>query len=581
MIITPKKPIVPQKQAAQKKKAAQQAVTRSSSNKILLCAVLAAGAFLLLGMLLVTFKSGYTPQPSKSKLDKFVVVKTWVELTDDATAALQKNDLDTFLSMLATQVKDINAVNSKGDTLLIVAATLGNEDAVKELIIAGADVNKPNSFTKDTALIRALYNGYPEIARTLVYSGASLNTVNNYGHSPLFIALEKKYPQLIDLFLVSGVHTGLNKEYLFRSSGMKNHLGVLTMLKGGVDPNVKNEKGNTPLIISASLGDLPSVKSLLAYRADLNAANNAGNTPLIYAARYNHPKVVKELLKPQTMQAPLDLNYQNKNGETALYWAAAKGHTEIVKRLLAEGADPTIAAKDGLVPSRVAQKNGRTDVLEWFNKDYVTVHNEVVKEDKEALKAQALAEGRDPKELEDEEQIKEQPVTDNDIFTAAANNNKPLAEKVLEQNKAVIFNKNSAGQTPFLVAVDSGHIEMANFLLEKGSRLFESSGKGNALHIAVRNGNIEMLKNLVAKSRAAGNLASMLEYKVPPAKGKIPVSPIYFAAQACNKEIYDYLVSLGAKEGTISKEAVAMGFESPAYLMSQCKAKVAQAKQLR
>ena len=553
----------------------------SGNNKVLLYALLGIAGILFLAMILITFKSGYSPKPSKSKLDKFVVVKSSVELADDAVAALQKADMDTFLSLLATQIKDINAVNSKGDTLLIAAATLGSQDAVEELIVAGADVNKPNSFTKDTALIRALYNGYPDIAKRLVYSGASLNVTNNYGHSPLFIALEKKYPELIDLFLISGVRLGLNNEYLFRSSGTKNHLGVLTMLKGGIDPNIKNEKGNTPLIISASLGDLPSVKTLLAYRADLNAANNDGNTPLIYAARYNHPKIVRELLRPQTMQAPVDLNYQNKNGETALYWAASKGYTDIVKRLLAAGADPTVAAKDGLVPYRVAQKNGRTQVLEWFNKDFVTLHNEVVKEDKAAMIAQAKAEGRDVSELEQEEELREQPIEDNDIFTAAANNNKVLAEKVIAQNKAVVFNKNSAGQTPFLVAVESGHKEMAEYLLDKGSRLFETSGKGNALHIAVRAGNIEMLKFLVGKAREAGSLASMIEYKVAPARGKLPVAPIYFAAKACNKEIYDYLVSLGAKEGTISKDALALGIESPAYLMSQCKAKVAQAKQLQ
>ena len=550
-----------------------------SNNKTLLFLLLGLGTCLFLAMLLVTFKNGYTPKVSKRKLEKLVSTKTSVELADDATASLQKDDLDTFLTQLSTQINDINAVNSKGDPLLIVAATLGNVDAVEELIIAGADVNKPNSFTKDTALIRSLYNGYPEIARRLIYSGANINTINNYGHSPLYIALEKKQAQLIDLFLVSGVREGLNTDYLFRSSGTKNHLGVLTMLKGGIDPNVKNEKGNTPLIISASLGDLPSVKSLLAYRADLNASNNDGNTSLIYAARYNHPKVVRELLKPQTMQPPVDLDAQNKNGETALYWAAVKGHTEIVKRLLAAGADPTIAANNGLVPYRAAQQKQRTEVLEWFNKDFVTLHNEVVKEDKAAMIAQAKAEGRDVSELEQEEELQEQAIDDKDIFTAATNNNKALAEKVIAQNKAVVFNKNSSGQTPFLVAVESGHIEMVDFLLDKESRLFESSGKGNAFHIAVKTGNIEMLKHLVGKARAAGSLANMLEYKVVPARGKLPVTPLYFAAQACNKEIYDYLVSLGAREGAISKDAVALGFESPAYLMSQCKAKVAQAKQ--
>ncbi|MBR4592755.1 MAG: ankyrin repeat domain-containing protein, partial [Elusimicrobiaceae bacterium] len=146
---------------------------------------------------------------------------------------------------------------------------------------------------------------------------------------------------MVDLFLSSGVSEGLSADYLFRASAKKNHMGVLAMLKGGIDPNISNDKGNTPLIISSSLGDLPSVRDLLAYRADINAANKDGNTSLIYAARYNQPLIVRELLKPQTMQAPVDVNAQNKSGQTALYWAASKGYTDIVKRLLAADADAT------------------------------------------------------------------------------------------------------------------------------------------------------------------------------------------------------------------------------------------------
>lgn len=301
----------------------------------------------VLVMLAFTFKSGYTPGAKGGKFDKIVVVKTPTEIADEATAALQKNDIQTFLDVLNNQARnDVNIVNSKGDPLIVAAATLGNLEAVQQLILSGADVNKVNAFNRDTALLRSLYGDHPEITRLLVYSGADINATNNYNHSPMFLALEKQKAEFIDLFLSSGVREGLSADYLFRASAKKNPMGVLAMLKGGVDPNVKNEKGNTPLIISASLGDIPSVQSLMAYRADVNAANNDGNTALIYAARYNHPKVISELLKPQTMQAPLDVNMQNNLGQTALYWGAAKGYEEVVRRLLAADADPTIAAKD-------------------------------------------------------------------------------------------------------------------------------------------------------------------------------------------------------------------------------------------
>lgn len=536
-------------------------------------AVIAALPVVLL--LAFTFKSGYTPGSKSGKFDKIVVVKTPTEIADDATAALQKKDTQTFLDILNNQAKnDPNIVNSKGDPLIVAAATMGNLEAVQQLILSGADVNKVNAFSKDTALLRSLYGNFPEITRLLVYSGADINAKNNYNHSPMYLALEKKQAEFIDLFLSSGVHEGLNTDYLFRASAQKNPMGVLAMLKGGVDPNVKNKQGNTPLIISASLGDVPSVQSLMAYRADVNAANNDGNTALIYAARYNHPEIIRELLKPQTMQAPLDVNMQNKNGQTALYWGAAKGYVEVVRRLLAADADPTIAAKDGLIPYMVARKNNRGQVLEWFNKDLNEVKNSVIEQDNAALIAQAKAEGRElPKPV-----AQQKPVTEDDIFTAARTGDMDLAKKVVASNKAAVFKKDKSGYTALFVAVENGQTEMVTYLVDNMARLFESSPKGNVLHVAVSTQNLDMLKHLVQLARKEGRLATMLEFRAAPQKNAQSMTPLGYAALACNEEIYNYLVSIGAKTGGLTKTPNVLGYKTPADLMAECKAKPAQAK---
>ena len=554
-----------------------EAISLLTKKPLITLAVIAAIPIVL--MLAFTFKSGYTPSSKNSEYDKIVVVKTPTEIADEATAALQKKDTQTFLNILNEQAKNNpNIVNSKGDPLIVAAATMGNLEAVQQLILNGADVNKTNSFTKDTALLRSLYGNFPQITRLLVYSGADINAKNNYNHSPMYVALEKKQAEFIDLFLSSGVREGLNSAYLFRACAQKNPMGVLAMLKGGIDPNVKNEKGNTPLIISASLGDVSSVQSLMAYRADVNAANNDGNTALIYAARYNHPEIIRELLKPQTMQAPLDVNMQNKAGQTALYWGASKGYEEVVRRLLAADADPTIAANDGLIPYMIARKNNRGQVLKWFDMDLTQVKNSVIEQDNAALVAQAKAEGRELPQLN--QQPQEKPVTDADIFTAAQTGDMDLAKRVVESNKAVVFDKNKAGETPLLVAVENGHKEMVTYLVNNMARFYESSPKGNVFHIAVRTQNMDMLKHLVALARQEGRLAMMLEYRVAPQKNAQPMTPLGFAALLCNKEIYDYLVSIGAKTGGISKNDNILGYKTPADIMAQCKTKVSQAKTL-
>jgi ankyrin repeat protein len=499
--------------------------------------ILAAIPVLIL--LAFTFKSNWVPfKHSKSSPSKILVTQTPTEMADEVTVALQKGDTQAALELLSRKIKDVNIVNTKGDPLLVVAATLGNYTVVEELILSGVDVNKPNAFTKDTALLRSLYNGYTDIAQRLVYSGADINAMNNYHHSPLYVALEKKNVPLIEIFLTSGVKEGLTPEYLFRSVANKNEMGVLAMLKGGVNPNIVNEKGNTPLIISASLGDLPSLQDLLAYRANVNVANKEGNTALIYAAKYNHPEVIKMLLLPQTMQTPLDVNARNKAGETALYWGASRGYVEVVKRLLAAGADPTIAANNGLVPYAIAQRNGRGQVLEWLNKDIREVENAIIVQDN----AQLLAKQQ---EVAKEEQ--------GSIFTAIEKGDQERVQTLLAQDRSLLFTKDTLGRTPLLVAVEHGQKSLVTYLVNEGAKLFDVSSVGNALHIAVSHNDMGMLKQLVQKARQNSQLALMLEYKISPARNVPALTPLGWAARLCNKEVYDYLVSIGAKEGLASQ----------------------------
>ena len=317
-----------------------------------------------------TVKSGWiSSKPAKEKPISFNTNRqTPQELAEEATLALRKGDTFAFFELLNTKIKDPNIVNSHGDSLLLEAATLGNLEAVQSLIAMGADINQQNYNTRDTAVLRSVYMGHDEITQLLVYEHADLNLANNYRQTPMGLAVENQKGNLVDLFLsYGGVKSGLDSDTLLRSSAQKNRVGVLAMLKGGIDPNVSNEQGNTPLIISASLGDTDNVRTLLAYRADVNAANKEGNTAVIYAARFNHPETLLALFAPLTMQYRADINAQNNKGETALYWAAAKGYAPVVKILLAYDAKRDLKTKEGLTALDIAQKYKRQEVIDLFN----------------------------------------------------------------------------------------------------------------------------------------------------------------------------------------------------------------------
>ena len=320
---------------------------------------------LVLYTFFTSFVQNRKPSPKEVKVE--VRRQTPQEIAQQATRALEQGDTKAFLEIADTKIQDPNIVNSQGDSLLIAAATYGDAQAVQWLLSAGADVNKQNYNTRDTAILRSVINGHDDVTQLLLFAKADLNLPNNYRQTPMGIAVEKQKGGLVDLFLRNGVKAGVDGTTLLRSAATQNFVGVLGMLKGGVDPNVKNEKGNTPLIISASLGDSLSVRNLLAYQADVNQANNEGNTPLIYAARYNHPETILVLFAPLPMQDAVNINARNAKGETALYWAALKGYAPVVKILLAYDADKNIATNEGVSALDVAKRYNRQEVLQLMN----------------------------------------------------------------------------------------------------------------------------------------------------------------------------------------------------------------------
>ena len=130
-----------------------------------------------------------------------------------------------------------------------------------------------------------------------------------------------------------------------------------------------------------------------------------------------------------------------------------------------------------------------------------------------------------------------------------------------------------------LVAVANQQPEIVDFLLSKNARLFDASGTGKIFHIAVQTQDMDLLKHVVQLARQEGRLAMMLEYKVN-LNGQKQLTPLGLAALNCNKEMYDYLLSVGAKPGVKATSPNILGTISPVDLMAKCNAKPTQAKKL-
>jgi len=134
----------------------------------------------------------------------------------------------------AKVITSLEPRNKNDNTELMIAATLGKLNEVRNLLSRGAMVNARNNFGS-TALMGAAAGGYDEIVQQLLLKNAKAD--------------------------------------------------------------IKTRNGSTALMFAAKNGQLRVVEQLLAAGAKVNEGDSEGITALMYAVQGSYPAVVEKLLK--------------------------------------------------------------------------------------------------------------------------------------------------------------------------------------------------------------------------------------------------------------------------------------------
>ncbi len=149
----------------------------------------------------------------------------------------------------------------------------------------------------------------------------------------------------------------------------------------------------TALHDSASVGDVPICRLLLAQHADVDARDADGNTPLHLAASAGHAAMVRELLSlgaacnlyNNERQAPLHVAIVEEKadcvkalllgradpnlldttgwGEPPLHMACRRGKVEMARLLIEHGARVNMKSRACLLPLHEAVRKGNDDVV--------------------------------------------------------------------------------------------------------------------------------------------------------------------------------------------------------------------------
>ncbi len=274
-------------------------------------------------------------------------------------------------------------------------------------------------------LLAAAREGDTAKLQSLLDNGVNVNSARADGLTALAEAVFYNNPQAIDL-----------------------------LIRVGADINVTDDYGVTLLHLACINQDAVLIQKLLIAGVKPNLAKRTGETPLMTCSNTGTVEGVRALL---THGANANAK-ENKEEQTALMWASAEGHQEIVRLLVADGAADVHARSKIIVEAKPHILEFSLDLSIWGSNYPSTIRWPETSGGFTAL------------------------------HFAAQKGNLEIAQILLGAG-ANINDTHSEYGNALLIAVASGHEEMALFLLQNGADLnVKDTWGATPLHYALHEG---------------------------------------------------------------------------------------------
>jgi ankyrin repeat protein len=222
-----------------------------------------------------------------------------------STALMWAAPRTALVRLLLSRGATVDRKASDGTTAVVVAARVGNVDAMRALVSTRADVSDP-------------------VTRTLLLTAA---------FSSLRTAGVRDYLASIGVSLRSA--SDLKGPVLGRQTG---HPEVLEqMLRAGVDPHQQIPlitMSIPTILVAAHEGHVESIRALMKAGVDPSGTTSRGWTALMMVAAGDTPSVPA---MQALLSAGVNIDAKDDEGRTALDWALTHGETEAAKFLRAAG----------------------------------------------------------------------------------------------------------------------------------------------------------------------------------------------------------------------------------------------------
>ena len=147
-------------------------------------------------------------------------------------------------------------------------------------------------------------------------------------------------------------------EFIMDSALNGNVEAIALALEAGINPDLTDENGRTPLMLAAFNGHTEIAERLLEAGARVDLRDSTNRTAFMFACTGPSLKLVTLLHRRGANINDID----SHESWTPLMFAAAEGYSDVVQYLLSNGANPKAEDVDGETAATFARQRGFAEV---------------------------------------------------------------------------------------------------------------------------------------------------------------------------------------------------------------------------